>query len=164
VHHPGLQFANGKGLTVLEQMVEGRTVGGHGAVVEHLAEHLLHVLDVLANGNLAAEHLFQIGRGRKMVRVGVAFEQPVHGEPLIPHEADDLVGEVGFGAAGGVIEVEHAVENCAVAVCGSMMQWVAVRWARETSSERWGSAYSYGYLLGGMRCRNTIEKHILFFH
>ncbi len=118
MHHPGLQLANGKGLTVLEQMIEGRTVGGHGAVVEHLAEHFLHVLNVFANRDLAAEQLFEIGRGGEMVGMGMAFQQPVHREPLLAHVGGDLVGKVGFGATRGVIEVEHAVENCAVASFG----------------------------------------------
>lgn len=76
----GLDFANSEAFVGLEQVIELRAVEHElGLEVEHRLEHLLHLADLRANGDAAAQLRAQVGRGRQVVSVGVGFQQPLHG-------------------------------------------------------------------------------------
>ena len=65
-------------VAVVEQPVELAAVALElGAGIEDLAEHVLHDGDVLADAELAAELLLDIGRGRKMIGMDVGLENPI---------------------------------------------------------------------------------------
>ena len=85
------------------------------AGVEDLAEHFLHDGDVAADRQHAAELLLEIGRGRQMVGMHMGLEQPFHLEPVFVHKGDQPVGGPAFGAAGGRIEVQHGIDERALA-------------------------------------------------
>ena len=77
-------------------MVELRAVGVEGLLeVEEVLEQPLHVGDVLADADPAAELLAQVGGGAQMVGMGVGLEDPVDREIMLADEGDDLVGELG---------------------------------------------------------------------
>ncbi len=100
------------GVAILEQAVELAAVALElGALVEDLAEHLLHDLDVLADAELAAELPLNVGRRRKVVRVRVRLDQPFNLEAVLVHEVDDPVGRLVGDAAGRVIDVHDAIDD-----------------------------------------------------
>ena len=93
-------------------MVELRAVGVEGLLdVEQVPEQLLHVGDVLADADAAAELLFEIRGGAQVIRMGVGLEDPVDLERAPAHERHDLVGEIGLGPPRRLIEVERGVDD-----------------------------------------------------
>ena len=67
-----------------EQPVELAAVAlEFGALVEDLAERLLHDDDGVADADLAAELVLDIGRGRKMVGVDMGLDQPFELEAML---------------------------------------------------------------------------------
>ena len=65
------------GVAILEQPVELAAVALElGALVEHLAEGVLHDGDVLADADLAAELALDVGRGRQVVGMDMGLDQP----------------------------------------------------------------------------------------
>ena len=96
----------------LEQMIELRAVGVEGLLdVEQVPEQLLHVGDVLADADAAAELLLEKGGGAQVIRMGVGLEDPVDLEREPAHERDDLVRETGPGPPRRLIEVERGVDD-----------------------------------------------------
>ena len=82
-----------------------------GLQVEDAFEHALHLGDVFANGDLAAQLRFQVLRGRQVVGMGMGFQNPRHLQLLRLHKGDDLVSAVVPGAAGLGVVVEHRVDD-----------------------------------------------------
>ena len=80
--------------------------------VEQFFENGLHCADLAADADLSAELFLQIGRGRKMVGVGVGFEQPVDGQPVLSHIGNDLISAVLRGSPRFWVVIEHAVDDC----------------------------------------------------
>src|SRR3546814_7408891 len=93
MHDPHGHVADPKRFAIPEQMVELRAVGGEGLLkVEDLLEYPLHLGDVRADADPAAERRLQVRRGREVVGMGVGLEDPVDRETLFAHERDDPVG------------------------------------------------------------------------
>ncbi len=70
-------LADVKAVAFLEQLVELAAVALElGALVEDLAEGVLHHGDLVADADLAAEVFLQIGRGGQVVGMDVGFENP----------------------------------------------------------------------------------------
>ena len=108
------------GVAVLEQPVELAAVALElGAFVEHLAEGVLHDGDVLADADLAAELALDIGRGRQVVGMDMRLDQPFERQAAAPDEGDDRVGRGIGDAAGGIVDVHHAVDHGAGVLAGS---------------------------------------------
>ena len=88
-----LQGANRKGVAVFKQVVELAAVGSEFRLqMEDALEHVLHLGDLAADGNFAAQVLAQIGRRREVVGMGMGFQNPVHRQVLLAHESDQLIG------------------------------------------------------------------------
>jgi hypothetical protein len=99
-------------LTVLEQMVELAAVGEEASLqVVELLERGLHLADVLADGDAAADFLLQVARCRPVIRMGVRFQDPVDRQVVTAHVGEHLVGGFRAGAAGLEIEVQHRVDD-----------------------------------------------------
>ena len=80
-------------VAVLEQAVELRAVALElGALVEDLAEGLLHDGDPGADADLAAELLLDVGRGRQVVGVDMGLDQPLEPQAALADAGDDRVG------------------------------------------------------------------------
>jgi hypothetical protein len=63
-------------------VVELAAIAGEAAAgIEQLAEHLLHLADVAADGDAPAELLLEVGRGRQVVGVGMGFQYPFDPAP-----------------------------------------------------------------------------------
>ena len=111
----GLQSTNLECLAIAQQAVELATVAGKfGARIEQLAKHVLHLGDVRTNGQLAAQLLLQIGRGRQMVSVHMRLQNPLHTQVQRLHTRHQLVGAGGAGAARLGVVVQHAVDQGAL--------------------------------------------------
>ena len=108
------QWADMEYLVRREQLVELRAVGPGAILVVHLGEGPLHRLDGGADGDVAAQLLLQIGRGRQVVRMGMGFQQPAALQAVCAHEGDDLVCRGGRGAACLGVVVEHGIDDGAV--------------------------------------------------
>jgi hypothetical protein len=86
---PGVCIAGGHladlvGVAIVEQPVELAAVALElGAFVEDLAEGVLHDGDVLADADLAAQLLLDIGRGRQVVGVDMGLDQPLELEAVL---------------------------------------------------------------------------------
>ena len=112
VEHVAAHLADVETVALFEQRVELAAVALElGAFVEDLAECVLHHGDTVADTDLAAQLVLQVGRGGEMVGVDVAFEDPFDGQVLGTDVIDDPVGGIGVGAARGVVEVQHAVDD-----------------------------------------------------
>ena len=86
------EFADPEGFTIVEQVIELRPVALElGASVEQLAEDILHLDDVAADGELAAELFLQIGRCGNMVGMGVGFDQPGYCQIVFANIFDNQV-------------------------------------------------------------------------
>ena len=97
-------------------MVELRTIAGKaGALVEDLAEDVLHGEDVTTDRQPAAQLLLQIGCGRKVIGMGVRFQQPFDLQPLLADIGDDGIGRSGGSAPRCRIEIEYAIDDCGLA-------------------------------------------------
>ncbi|MNR12406.1 hypothetical protein D3C85_1287590 [compost metagenome] len=113
-HRDGLrlQLADGKGVAIGKKVVKLPTVGGEaGFEIENALEHALHAVDLLADGDAAAQLLFQVGGGGQVVGVGVGFDDPVQRQLLLAHEVQQPVGGGGGGAPGLGIVVQHRVDD-----------------------------------------------------
>ena len=100
-------------------MVELAAVGRESRPgVEDPAEDLLDFGDVFADAGTTAELCLQVRGGRKVVRVGVRFEDPVHRGAELTHASDQAVGLRGASSSGFGVIVEHAVDNYAAIACG----------------------------------------------
>src|SRR3546814_2424116 len=94
------------------ELVELRTVARElGAFVEYLPEHTLDGDDFPTDDELAAKLFLKIGRGRKVIGMGMGLENPVDCEALFPNMGNDLVGGLEARPSGGLIEVPHAVDD-----------------------------------------------------
>ena len=60
-----------------EEVVELAAVALHVGGVEHRAEDLLHVADMLADADLGAGLELHIGRAGQMIGMGVRLEHPI---------------------------------------------------------------------------------------
>ena len=99
-------------VAIREQAVELAAVAlEFRTLVEHLAEGVLDRDDLLADADLAAEFLLDVGRSREMVRMDVRLDQPLHVEPLAAHEIDDLVGGFIGNAAGRIVEIHDGIDD-----------------------------------------------------
>ena len=78
-------LADRVGVAVLEQAVELAAVALElGAFVEDLAEGLLNDGDLVADAELAAELLLDVGRGGEVIGMNMRFDQPFELETLAP--------------------------------------------------------------------------------
>ncbi len=108
----GLKPADGEAVAVVEKLVELAAVAAErGPFVEDFAEDVLHLDDVAADGQTAAEAFLQVGRGRQVVGVSVGLQQPVNLKVFGLHIGDQGVGRGGRGAARGGIIIQHAVDD-----------------------------------------------------
>src|SRR3546814_6529804 len=72
------------------ELVELRTVARElGAFVEYLPEHTLDGDDFPTDDELAAKLFLKIGRGRKVIGMGMGLENPVDCEALFPKIGKD---------------------------------------------------------------------------
>ena len=111
-------LAQRKLIAIVHEPVELRTVAGNmRRLPQNIDEDALHAYDPLANHNLPAECLFQIGRSREVVGMGVGFEQPVNRQPLPLHIGDHRICIVAGGAARCRIKVEDRINDRRAARC-----------------------------------------------
>jgi hypothetical protein len=72
------------GVAVLEQGVELRAVALElGAFVEDLAEGVLHDHDLVADADLAAELLLDVGRGGQVVGMDMGLDDPLQLQAVV---------------------------------------------------------------------------------
>ena len=98
-------FAAGK------EMVELAAVAFQVGRVEHRAEDLLHVADVLANTDLGAGLELDIGRARQMIGMGVRLEHPLNGETVGGSGGENDVCGLGRGLAARMVVIEHRIDH-----------------------------------------------------
>jgi hypothetical protein len=65
MHHAGMSWPIGSARRREEVIELAAIMGKLGARIEELAEHLLHLPDVLADGDATAQLLLQVGRRRE---------------------------------------------------------------------------------------------------
>ena len=107
-----VHLADRVGVAVVEQPVELRAVALElGALVEDLAEGVLHDGDVAADAELAAQLLLDVGRGGQVVGMDMGLDQPLDREAVRLDEGDDLVGVVVGDAPGGVVDVHDGIDD-----------------------------------------------------
>jgi len=107
-----LHIADPVGIALREQGVELRSVALKlCALVEYLAEDVLHDQDVAADADLAAQFLLDIGRAGQVVGMGVGLDDPLQLQAVLFDMPDDLVGTVIGDAPGGIVDVHHAVDH-----------------------------------------------------
>ncbi len=112
VHGEAGHAADLVGVAVGEEMVELRTVALElGALVEHLAERVLHDADVLADADLPAQLLLDVGRSRQVVGMDMGLDQPFEPEAVVADMVDDPVGGGEGDAPGRVVDVHDAVDD-----------------------------------------------------
>ena len=108
----GLEPADLEALAILEQMVELRAVMGKARPgIEDLAEHVLHLADMIADADPAAEMFLDIGRRREMVGMDMGFQHPVHYQPLGADKFDHRIGRFRRRAPGGGAVIEHGIDH-----------------------------------------------------
>src|SRR3546814_5394479 len=78
---------------------------------DHLAEHGLDGDDLAPDHQLAAELLLQPRCRRKMIGMGVGFDQPIDRQVLASHVIDDRLRRGIGGAPGRRVEIEHRIDN-----------------------------------------------------
>jgi hypothetical protein len=86
-----------------------------GAFVEDFAEGVLHDHDLVADTDLAAQLLLDVGRGRQVVRMDVGLDDPLQLQAVVLDVGDDLVGMIVGDAASGIVDVHHGIDertNC----------------------------------------------------
>ena len=82
-------------ITVVEQQIELAAVTLEiRTCIEDFAERVLDDGDLLADTELAAKLLLDIGRGGKMIGVDVGLENPIKGEIVSADMIDKNVGRV----------------------------------------------------------------------
>src|SRR6056297_227583 len=81
------------------------------AFVEHFAKGILNNLNAVADTDLSAQSLLQIGRGTQVVGMDMRLEQPLHIEIMLFDVSNDAVRRSSIGAARGIVEVQNAVDN-----------------------------------------------------
>ena len=119
VHHLAAQLADMEAVALLEQGIKLRPVALKlAAFVEHLAEGVLHHGDLVANADLAAQMVLQIGRRRQVIGMDMGFQDPFGLQPGLAHIGADAVGRSGAGAARGVVEIQHRIDDRAGAALG----------------------------------------------
>jgi hypothetical protein len=107
------------GVAILEQRVELRAVALElGAFVEDLAEGVLHHGDLVADADLAAELLLDVGRGRQVVGMDMGLDDPLELQAVGLDVGDDLVGVIIGDAAGGVVDVHDGIDDGAASEAG----------------------------------------------
>ena len=80
MQHRDIEIADAETVAIFPKAIKVRAVALEvGTGIEQLAECLLHDDDVLADGDLSADLLLQIGRGREVIGVGVGLQMPVDG-------------------------------------------------------------------------------------
>ena len=112
VQHVTAQLADVETVAFDEKLVELRPVALElGAFVEDLAERVLHHGDTVADPDLAADLFLDIGRGREVVGMHMAFQKPLNIIPFFLHEGDDRIGGPGVGPTRGIVEIEDGIDN-----------------------------------------------------
>ncbi|CAB3646834.1 hypothetical protein LMG24076_00714 [Trinickia soli] len=116
VNRTHTEAADLKQLTIGEQFVEwllvARAIEPH---VEQLAEDLLDFDYLGADCDSSAGLLLQVGRGREVIGMNMRLEQPGYPGSKFANPGNQLVGVCRAGATGLWIEIQHAVDQSAVA-------------------------------------------------
>lgn len=99
MHRLGLDVPEREELSVLEEMVELAAVAFHVGRVEHGAEDLLHLADLLADPDTSAGLELDVSRARQMVGMVVGLEHPIDREPERLCLGKNGVGRLGRGLA-----------------------------------------------------------------
>jgi len=86
--------------------------------VEQRLEHVLHLADRLADGDLAAQFAAQVRRGGQVISVGVGFQQPLHLQLMRTDEGNDFVGLRGAGTTGSAVVIEYRIDDCTLPAIG----------------------------------------------
>ena len=112
MHDVAAHLADMEAVPLAEKRIELAAIALElGAFIEDLAESVLHHGDVLADADFAAKLLLQIGRGGEVIGMNMSFQNPLHIQPFGLAMCDDLIGAVGCCPAGGLIEIQNAVDN-----------------------------------------------------
>ena len=81
------------------------------AVVEDLAEFCLDNCDLRPDTDLATKLVLNIGCCRQMVCVDMGFKNPLQSKLFAANKGDHGIGGPGVGATGGIIEIQHRIDN-----------------------------------------------------
>ena len=157
--------AGGEGADV-ECFAVGKQVAELGAVelelrleVEDLLEHALHGADAFADGDGSAQLPLQVGRGGKVVGVGVGFQQPLGAQAVLAHIGDDAVGALSGGAARFGIVVQHRIDDGTGAAGGGFVHDVGNGGGDRV--EKGLDLWRHGGRLG-RRTAGSMEQYIFF--
>jgi hypothetical protein len=112
VHDECRHASDGVGVTILEKAIKLAAVAlEFRALVEDFAEGLLHGDDMLADPELSAHLLLNVGRRRQMIGVRVSLDQPFDLEPVEPDVVDDGVRRLIADAACRVIDIHDGIDH-----------------------------------------------------
>ena len=112
MQHPALQVADGKGVAFLEQLIELAAIAGKlGTCIESFTKNFLNIDDFCANSRLSAKMFVQIGCCRQVICVHMGLQNPLNRQVVVSNVLDDLVCRAHVGAAGGVVEIQHRIQD-----------------------------------------------------
>ena len=111
VEHLTFEAADGKSFAVLEEMVELAPVVGQVGGVEDRTKNLLHLADMFADADLRTGFLFDVGRARKVVGVGVGLEHPVDRQTAFLRGFQDPVRRMRRRPSGRLVVVEDRIDH-----------------------------------------------------
>ncbi len=108
MHYINLHRTDLDGITVNEQLVELRAVTlEFAAFVEDFAKHALHNCDVRADTDFSTNLFLNVGGCRKVIRMDVGFQNPLHLQIVGAYIGDNLISGLRIGVAVGEIEIQN---------------------------------------------------------
>ena len=112
VQHIAAHLADHEGIALGKKLVELAAVALElRALVEDLAECILHNLNPVADADLAPDTFLQVWRCGQMVGMDMGFQQPLHVKALGLDESDDLVCGFRICPTRSIIEIQHGIDD-----------------------------------------------------
>ena len=111
LHDADFKVADAQQFAVVKQMIEISPRAVLRVVIEYLPEDSLYFTDRTPDGYLAAELFLQVSRRRKMVGMGMRFEQPIELQALRRQVVDQPVCAGMRCATRFWVVVQHAVDD-----------------------------------------------------
>lgn len=112
VHHTPFERTDVEYLAIREKMIElGAILPEIGLGIENLGEDPLHFRDMCADGDPAAQLLFQIRRRGQMVGMRVGFKYPFDIQLFLVDVSDHFIGRIGRGPSRFRIVVEYGIND-----------------------------------------------------